>query len=220
MGKVWQEQLHGSRFHQTQERSFLRAKQDITPPGPQSDNRSINERTTGSVLVSFDASSNLLASKLDDSPGTVWIWDLAAAELRAVLLFHAPVDFRWHPRIKELLLIRAHEDTHSCSPFLWDPLSLGPKVVPAHDHLPSEKGAGKVTATWLNWEKEIPALFLSDTHHYCILSASDAVEKPCEWATYSTSTSKGFANDTFCDDDSYGAESSSLLEDTFSFKQG
>ncbi|KAF4124115.1 WD40 domain protein, partial [Geosmithia morbida] len=90
--QVWQEQLSSTGISQ-----FHHATQEISP--------ATSMTSTGCSTMAFDASSNLLATKLDDSPTTLWIWDLSAGELRAVLLFYHPLEFTWHPFIQELLLV-------------------------------------------------------------------------------------------------------------------
>jgi hypothetical protein len=215
--------LHGSLGLRTDKRSFLRATQEIAPPGSSQPGLVQADRKPGCSLASFDASSNLLATKLDDSPTTLWIWDTPAAELRAVLIFHSPVDFQWHPSVRELLLVSSQDDSQQTIAFVWDPLSGGPKDLPIQDHLPTEKGAGKVTAAWINWQKENAALMFSDAHHYCLSSLSDAETMPGDWADHKASTLAGSSaarHGMAIDGDSQGLDDSSVLDDTFSFKHG
>lgn len=106
-------------------------------------------------------------------------------------------------------------------PFVWDPLSSGPKDLPIQNHLPTEKGAGKVTAAWIDWKKEDAALMISDAHHYFLSSLPDAEAMPSDWAHHKASTlagSLGARQSMLPDENSQGNDDSSLLDDTFSFK--
>lgn len=171
--------------------------------------------------MSFDASSCLLASRLEDAPSTIWIWDLTAAELRAVLLFHAPVEFCWHPSTRELLLITSVDGANRGVPFIWDPLSDGPKDLPVEAHLPDGKDSVKLSAAWLNWGKETPAVLLSNSQHYCLADVSDAEAAPDRWADYQRNSIGGStATDHSLLRGSTPArgDDTSMLDDTFSFK--
>jgi hypothetical protein len=169
---VWQEQLQGTRP------AFVRATQTISPPAPAADGRLQRDATSGCSLAQFDASSNLLATRLDESPTTLWIWDLAAAELRAVLIFHSTVEFQWHPSIQELLLITCPDETRRSSAFVWDPLSDGPAFAAFEEQLPEQRLASKERALWVNSSSEPPTLLLSDNRHYCLLSLASEGQAP------------------------------------------
>jgi hypothetical protein len=168
----------------------------------------------------------LLATRLEEAPSTIWIWDLATAELRAVLMFHSSADFAWHPSIRELLLVVCHDEGHTAVPFVWDPLSNGPTCIPVIERL-SQSG-GKVQATWVAWNHELPALLLSDPHSYFVVSPSDTEHGPAFWKEDIESDSSisfsdhglsylgrdATASGSLIGDDTYP------LEDTFSFKYG
>jgi hypothetical protein len=62
-----------------------------TPYSPHSRTLNGDEARPGCTSSELDASVTLLASRLDDSDSTLWIWDTRAAELRAVRAFHSPV---------------------------------------------------------------------------------------------------------------------------------
>lgn len=185
----------------------------------------------GCSIASFDASSTLLATRLDDSPSTLWVWDLATAELRAVLIFHSSVDFQWHPSVRELLLITCQDDIHRGLPFIWDPLSTGPTFVNLAEQFPSGKVTGKSQIHWINWGEESPILFLSDAQYFCLLSLSDASQGPTHWHKDGGSSimDQGSTREAFSvmrgevhfpNEGVFGEDDTSVLEDTFSFKHG
>jgi hypothetical protein len=188
---------------------FVRATQTISPDNAASQVKSTSDLRAGCSLAVFDASSDLLATRLDESPCTVWIWDVASAELRAVLMFHSTVAFLWHPSIRELLLITSQDEAYRGLSYVWDPL-------------PGKKPQGKTQAVWLNWSQEAPAVFLSDATHYVLSLVSDSLPYPQAWqhgeqgSSLPGSVTKGDAPLLDGPDD----DDHSTLEDTFSFKHG
>lgn len=227
MWQVWQEQLQGTRP------TFVRAQQTVSPPAPAAEGRLPKDATSGCSAAQFDASSNLLATRLDESPTTLWIWDLGAAELRAVLIFHSTVDFQWHPSIQELLLITCPDEIRRSSAFVWDPLSDGPAFVAFEEQLPEQRLASKERVLWVNSSSETPTLLLSDNRHYCLLSLVGEGQAP-PWqddAEHSVNVTSGDdslsrtglmrthnARQSSNTHDSKD-DDTSLIDDTFSFKR-
>ncbi|KJZ79007.1 hypothetical protein HIM_01780 [Hirsutella minnesotensis 3608] len=201
--QVWQEQLLSGTKSSA---SFLRATMTVEPPALASDVKSM--RPAGCSQVDFDASSTLLATRLDDSPATLWIWDLAAAELRAVLIFHSHVSFKWHPITRETLLITCRDEARRGASFVWDPLSDGPRSVSPADYLPTAKAESRPQASWLNGDFEFPRLLITDGEDYVILSLDEDEDGPGPWQEQ--------AIDDECT--MVGTNDTSTLDDTFSFK--
>ncbi|KAF3769942.1 hypothetical protein M406DRAFT_248387 [Cryphonectria parasitica EP155] len=202
--QLWQEHV-GPDSHQ-----FIRALQAVDPPIPQ--HKTSGPSPSGCALLSFDASSTLLATRLEDSPSTVWIWDVAAAELRAVLLFHrAVLRVLWHPVIRETLLIACDDDACNSPVFLWDPLSEGPKPVDLSGRLSN----GKLYATWLDLNHNKPgALFISDSKGYLLASLADQETESVPWCAEGELSDE---LDTTQDFDAH--DEASPLDDTFCFKK-
>jgi hypothetical protein len=155
---------------------------------------------------------------MESSPSTVWIWDLAASELRAVLIFHLAVSFSWHPTMQELLLINCRVDERRSLPFVWDPLMDGPRIVNDNEEaLPTQS---KLEAHWVNWEAEQPVLLLNDAEHYSFASVGDG-EEPEGWKSVgpssfvSSGSSPGSMQGVGEDEDD-----ATMMDDTFSFKRG
>lgn len=170
--------------------------------------------------MAFDTSSALLATKLDDAPSTIWIWDTITAELRAVLLFHGNiVKTSWHPTIRETLLIVCEGDSYNSLAFVWDPLSDGPKPLDFSGRLSN----GKMQIHWLNVDGLEPGvLFASDSRQYLLASLAVDENEPVPW--FSDGESNNMLNDnsphtmTAHNDNEYEEEASEL-DDTFCFKK-
>ncbi|KAK4650374.1 hypothetical protein QC762_706870 [Podospora pseudocomata] len=180
--QVWQEQIGVSQTGPIMH-TFLRTTQVISPAPRLQDN---SEPVSGCAAISFDPTSALVATRLEDSPGTVWIWDLEAAELRAVLLFHGNISvLSWHPHVAETLLIRCEGEQYNGIVFVWDPLSEGPRSVDFSQHLPGLKTSGKPRASWLgSGMASGPSLFFSDAQHYVLGCLIELDEVAPPWASH------------------------------------
>ena len=173
-------------------------------------------------MAAFDASSNLLATRLDDSPCAVWIWDVASAELRAVLLFHSNVTFTWHPSVRELLLLTSQDETSRQIFYVWDPLSNGPRCLSLENGSSPGKIEAKARALWVNWANESPCLLLSEANHFTLASLADSPSPPEGWPA--RGIEERLQNSAQDRDMPFLEEGNdddqSTLEDTFSFKHG
>ncbi|KAJ3518046.1 hypothetical protein NM208_g14614 [Fusarium decemcellulare] len=218
--QVWQEQLNTSSIG-VASLSFLRATQMVSPPNRLVDGKPSTDVKPGCSSLAFDASSSLLATRLDDAPSTLWIWDVIAAELRAVLMFHSSVDFQWHSDAREQLLVTCQDEKYRGVSFVWDPLSEGPKPVSLEAHVPNGKIIGKARSAWISGETEFPVLLLSDAHHYVLMSCADAEQCPTPWGEAAvgdrTFGSMQDIGDTV-DVSALMPDDTSTLDDTFSFK--
>ncbi|KAI3337096.1 hypothetical protein HD806DRAFT_26826 [Xylariaceae sp. AK1471] len=226
--QIWQEQT-SPRTGQLFVPTFIKATQAVSPPGLPSN--MISDARSGCNLCKFDSSSCLLASRLEDAPSTIWIWDVPTSELRAVLMYHANVSkVEWHPLQPELLLVRCEGEGYSGLIFVWDPLSNGPSPIEFSRHLPRAKVTGRTDATWLKTITESAALFYTD-HAECILaSLADAnTEETLPWANQAAvnlhvnidwPTDYRISNDGPSDNSSTDIdEGISDLDDTFQFKK-
>ncbi|CCE33701.1 related to WD-repeat protein 8 [Claviceps purpurea 20.1] len=218
---VWQEQMGIA----DNTRTFLRAEKATSPQVVVESATIPSEARSGCSSMSFDASSTLLATRLDDSPFTIWIWDLAVAELRAALLFHSAVDFVWHPTSREVLLISCQGDERPSASYVWDPLSQGPKSLNVEQYLPARKKPSKLQISWLNHGSESPEILVSDSNYYVLLSLADTANEASPWeaAVGSVETSslwmeRDGAESLASASPIVIAEDVSKLDDTFSFK--
>ncbi|KAI1426009.1 hypothetical protein F5Y12DRAFT_317053 [Xylaria sp. FL1777] len=228
--QIWQEQIE-LRAGQRAIPSFIKATQAVSPPGLSPN--SISDPRHGCNLAKFDHSSSLLASRLDDAPSTIWIWDVPTSELRAVLMYHANITkVEWHPSKPELLLMRCEGEEYTGLVFVWDPLSNGPCPIEFSRHLPSAKVTGRTDATWLETSTDSAALFFTDHAKYILASLADTdpdVEETLPWATQSAvnshvnmDTSRDFnisSNDSDNNNSTDMDEAITELDDTFHFKK-
>lgn len=167
--------------------------------------------------MSFDPSSALLATKLEEAPSTLWIWDVAAAELRAILIFHGNVSrVSWHPTIRETALITCDGDAYKMLVFLWDPLSEGPQSCNFSERLPN----GNVQALWLNVPTLEPgAIFASNGGEYLLASLAENDDEPVPWSTDGEDGEElDMTEHSMSGGDAYEDEASQL-DDTFCFKR-
>ncbi len=158
----------------------MRTTQAISPAPALRDN---SEPVSGCASISFDPSSALVATRLDDSPSTIWIWDVQVSELRAVLLFHGNVaTLSWHPHVPETLMVRCEGDQYNGLVFVWDPLSEGPRLVDFGQRLPGAKAGGKARALWLGVDtSSSPSIFFSDAHNYVLAHLGETDQGPPPW---------------------------------------
>lgn len=152
---------------------------------------------SGCASLLFDPSSALVATRQDDSPSTVWIWDVQAAELRAVLLFNGNVaGLSWHPRIAETLLVRCEGDQYNGLIFVWDPLSEGPRSLDFARHLPGAKAGGRLRVQWLGAETSShPSVFFSDAQNYVLAWLGETDQGPPPWGDYGPSRRHSFSEE-------------------------
>lgn len=161
--------------------SFMRGLQPVFP-GERLPGDKPNDSQAICSVAQHDCSGALLATRLDNSKSTIWVWDLAAAELRAVLLFHADVSsIDWHPSIKELLLIRCTGEGSGAA-FLWDPISGGPQVLDLSDQVPGGQVTGRVHAEWLAVDGDAAGILLRDDKQYLIASFCESADDQPIWS--------------------------------------
>lgn len=159
--------------------------------------------------MSFDHSGTMLATRIEDLPTTLWIWDIKTRLLCSVMIFHSPIaKMTWHPRIDELLMIRCEESRGIVH--LWDASWETPQIISFGEQLPGGKVIGKTIARWLNSDSASPALLFSDSQDCMLASLSGPEDGDLPWHD---SELKGV--------DIYGQpEESSLLATTTEKKNG
>ncbi|PHH70301.1 hypothetical protein CDD82_7216 [Ophiocordyceps australis] len=177
--QVWQEQQLLDAGDKICSRSFVQATQMIAPPSRSRDSGGLVQSSSASTLVAFDASSTLLAARLEDSPGTLWIWHVAAGKLSAVLICHSSVVFSWHPHIGELLLATCQDGAQAGSSVVWEPLSLqGPQVVSAPNIKAMSTATAQSQVTWIGTQSNHGQLLFSNSKQYLLVSMADDETDP------------------------------------------
>ncbi|KAL7626995.1 hypothetical protein AAE478_003771 [Parahypoxylon ruwenzoriense] len=169
--QIWQEQNALPNTVPFSSPVFIRASQAVTPQWTTLN--SLQEPISGCNLAKFDSSSSLLATRLEDAPDTIWIWDVPSSDLRAVLMYHTNVTkLEWHPVQPELLLIRCEGVNYGNLVFVWDPLSHGPRSIDISPQLPGTV-SGKTYSTWLKTTTESAAIFFTDNATCIAISLAD-----------------------------------------------
>ncbi|KAI1393698.1 uncharacterized protein F4822DRAFT_424161 [Hypoxylon trugodes] len=177
--KIWQEQNTLPNTGSFSLPAFVKATQAVTPQWTGTNN--FQESTSGCNLAKFDCSSSLLATRLEDAPGTIWIWDIPSSDLRAVLMYHANVTkLEWHPSQPEQLLVRCEGGNYASLVFAWDPLSHGPHSIDMAHRFPGTV-SGKTHATWLKATTESAAFFFTDNATCMVASLADSDGEILPW---------------------------------------
>lgn len=170
---IWQEQLKATPSGLS--RSYHLQTQVTCPPTSASSTSS-PEAKSGIVSLAIDASGTLVASRCENLPTTVFIWDSSSKILKAVLIQHSPIaKVTWHPTINEVLVIRCEGDESKGAAYVWEPSWEEPKIVNFGTQLPEGKIMGKAVIRWLRTpDSGFPALLFSDTHDCILASISEA----------------------------------------------
>jgi hypothetical protein len=156
--------------------------QVICPPTFDSISSSDSSPKTGTNIFSFDISGTLLATRTENMPTTLWIWDVGTKILRTVLIFHAPVaKATWHPTTDELLLIRCGGEESRGLVHIWDPSWESPRIIDFTSHMPGRNIVGKTVGRWLSTECTAPAIFFSDSQNCTLASISEQDEGDLPW---------------------------------------
>ncbi|KAI0131663.1 hypothetical protein F4776DRAFT_655169 [Hypoxylon sp. NC0597] len=185
--QIWQEQGTLPNTGGVSVPVFVRASQAVTPQWTTLS--SPQEPISGCNFAKFDCSSSLLATRLDDAPGTIWIWDIPSFDLRAVLMYHANVTkLEWHPMQPELLLLRCEGESYGSIVFVWDPLSNGPRSINTARQFPGTP-SGKTYATWLRTNTESATIFLTDNSTCMIASLAESDAETLAWQDEPVATS-------------------------------
>lgn len=190
-------------------------------------------------MLSFDITGTLLATKTEDMPTTIWIWDIGTKVLRAVMIFHSPIaKATWHPTIDELLLVRCEGEESRGLVHMWDPTWESPKIIDFATQLPGGKLLGKTVGRWLNVESATPTIFFTDAQDCILASVSGPDDSPVPWQESESRAYDIYGMleesplnlvpvdekrpysrvDSLMDDDSI-TRSSDEVDDTFSFRK-
>ncbi|CZT09810.1 related to WD-repeat protein 8 [Rhynchosporium agropyri] len=187
--QIWQEQISHSPTG-AYIREFITASQSVCPPTSGAPTTSNTDPKMGTNFLSFDNSATLLATRIENLPTTIWIWDIGTRILRAVMIMHAPIaKATWHPTLNEVLMIRCEGEESKGLVYLWEPSWDRPRILDFRAEIPGGKLLGKTVCRWLTTESNNPAVFFSDSQD-CILASipcSDDEDVPWQEAEFQTS---------------------------------
>jgi len=130
-------------------------------------------------MMCFDNSRSLLATKVENMPTTIWIWDLGTRILRAAMILHAPIaKITWHPTIDEMLMVRCEGEEGRGLVHVWDPSWEAPRIIDFAAQIPGGKVIGKTIVRWL--KAESLAIFFSDSQE-CMLASFAGPDDDVPW---------------------------------------
>jgi len=135
---IWQEQptLSTSRSYATATKPIILSTAHA--PAPE------NRPSFGASIMTFNSGSSLLATKDDNMPTTVWIWDLALMKLRVAIIQNSVVKrLSWHPKKRNLLLIQTSQPEANLH--IWDADVNQPHIIA---HPSSLRLGNKAEAEW------------------------------------------------------------------------
>lgn len=135
----------------------------ITVPSVKPDPEKPNPKL-GVGLVAFSPDSRYVATRNDNMPCAVWIWDVANLRLSVLLLQTSPVrELRWDPRQPRLALCTANSRL-----YLWSPAGCVSVTVPVE--------ASGFTVQRLVWHPDGKSLALVGSTHFCVCYLQDGDE--------------------------------------------
>ncbi|TQS36626.1 hypothetical protein Golomagni_02917 [Golovinomyces magnicellulatus] len=161
---IWQEQT--SRIESGQQHKFVQVTKEFCIP---SSVIGSDELKIGVNSMSFDNSGSFLATKIEESSTTVWIWDLITCMLRVVLVLQATVTkILWHPTIDRQLMVLCEGEEARRFVYFWHPSWSAPHILDFAAHLSEGRVLGKTVTRWIQTEAVNPTLFFSDSQE-CVL---------------------------------------------------
>ncbi|KAF4624422.1 hypothetical protein G7Y89_g13749 [Cudoniella acicularis] len=179
--QVWQEQITTGQ-NGKYIREFIQANQTICPPTSGTPPNNNAEAKTGTNIMSFDNSGTLLATRTEDMPTTLWIWDIRTRILRAVMILHAPIaKITWHPTIDELLMIRCENEESRGLIHIWEPSWERPEIMDFGEQIPGGKVLGKTITRWLVSDSASPTMLFSDSQDCLLASISEPEDGDLPW---------------------------------------
>ncbi|RKF56934.1 putative WD repeat-containing protein C32H8.09 [Erysiphe neolycopersici] len=171
---VWQEQID---FQESGSQSvFIQINKDISLPTSSNATKKVK---TGVSLVSFDKSGSRLAVKMEETPTTIWIWDVMKPVPKAILVLHATVSkILWHPTIEKQLMVLCEDRSAHGLVYLWNDTWLAPKIINFASYLPECRVAEKTYSQWIYTKDLNPCLFFSDSENCLLLWLRESSDPP------------------------------------------
>ena len=132
----------------------------VTVPASRPDPEKPNPRL-GVGLATFSPDSRYLATRNDNMPSAVWVWDMLELGLAALLLQSAPVrEACWDPHQARLAIATGNNRL-----YLWSPAGCVSVCVPCDPSF---------SLTRLVWHPDGTALALLSSSHFCVCYLADS----------------------------------------------
>lgn len=145
---VWSESIKSPK-----ERYYAQVQQPTTLPTVASSPNDSQPKIGISTIAFNNPDGNLIATRNDSMPTTVWIWSLKLLRPYAVLVQLNPIkSISWHPTIPDLLMIQCTSDNNNGEPaksqgvvYLWSAAWSQPRAVT----VPMDRLSGSTWARWI-----------------------------------------------------------------------
>ena len=124
----------------------------------------------GVGLCEWSSCGRYLASRCDNLPTTVWLWDITSLRLAALLVQSSPVrSLAWDPALPRLALVTGQSSLH-----LWTP--LGALI----SRVPQVLRGDMEAVTDLCWTEDGRSLCLSSSKHLLTCRLDKAGQETAE----------------------------------------
>lgn len=131
----------------------------VSIPGVKPDPEKPNPKL-GVGMISFSPDSRYIATRNDNMPNVVWIWDVVNLRLSVVLQQTNPVrEIKWDPTQARLAICTANNKL-----YLWSPAGCVSVTVPVE---------ASFTVQRLAWNPNGKSLVLIGTSHFCVCYTVD-----------------------------------------------
>ena len=114
----------------------------------------------GVGTITFSPDSKYVASRNDNMPNAVWIWNVASLRLSVLLLQASPVrEFKWDPVQSRLAICTSNNKL-----YLWSPAGCVSVTVPVEASFSVQR---------LSWHPNGKSLALLGATHFCVCYTND-----------------------------------------------
>lgn len=167
---MWLEVINSAQF--ACRRELKLAKQTVLLPLTNKK----DETKAGANFMKFDQSGKFLATKIEETPTTVWIWDMAVRTIREVFVLECPIcKISWHPIIHGLLMFQCEGDDVSNLVYLWEQTWPTPKFLDLTTQILGGKISGKPGfVQWLMDNPSNPSICVSESENIITIPISKA----------------------------------------------
>ncbi|CCU82747.1 WD40 domain protein [Blumeria hordei DH14] len=135
-----------------------------------------DEIKAGANFMKFDRSGKFLATKMEETPTTVWIWDMTVRTIREVFVLESPIcKISWHPITHGLLMFQCEGDDVSNLVYLWEQTWPTPKLLDLTTQITGGNISGKqFVVQWLMDDPSNPSIYVSESDNIITIPISKA----------------------------------------------